>query len=721
MAKDQVKVELTLEDRKFLKSLKRATERIDNFGDEAEESIRKAGLAFSSFAGNLASTAVANAFSTFKDAAIGAFKSVVNEAAKIETLEVKFKTLTGSIGASKRILQDLQEFAAKTPFQLPGIAEAASKLLAFGVESGNVVNKLEFLGDIAAASGADLGELTLIFGQVAAAGKLTGERLLQLQERAIPIGPALAKTMGVAESSIRDLVSKGKVDFATFEKAFQSLNKEGQFAFEGMIAQSKTFSGVMSTLNDNVTMVLADIGKELLPIIKAVSSNLLKLLQNNRTAIIDFVKRGVKFLTDNLEGAIKVGGNFIRFLKILRTGFETALIPVRTFGSVIGEIFKSALTGDFSGIQKRIGDIFKKGFDEAKKNIVEIPDIFKQTEIEKQGKLFARRIKKSIEEENKKAPINIQLKPKIKPRDREKAEREDREATVKQGVGLIESGLGVGQNVLRGAAGAQELFKAGITAGALAAGLPPQLSGPVAEVALLLSKGADQVRQMVKEFASTFVDMIDGLMEATTELPIILIEELIPKIPDIAQKLGEQMPNVAASLATAMPAVGIALAAQAPFIAVSFIDGLIDGVPRVIQTMIDNIKSAFSGGVLGGGSGSSSKAKRIGVGIATGGLSEVFRFAKKKFGFQDGGIVPDLSGIPSIGDNVVAGLNPGEMVLTKEMQSNLFDMITTPGRGGGVVINVAGNVIADDDAQVDSLVRRISDAIELRNVTLRGV
>ena len=67
----------------------------------------------------------------------------------------------------------------------------------------------------------------MIYGQVAAAGKLTGERLLQFQERAIPLGPAIAKTMGVAESSVKKMVSDGKVQFADFERAFNSMSETG--------------------------------------------------------------------------------------------------------------------------------------------------------------------------------------------------------------------------------------------------------------------------------------------------------------------------------------------------------------------------------------------------------------------------------------------------------------------------------------------------------------
>ena len=59
--------------------------------------------------------------------------AALKEAAKIEQLEIKFETLTGSAEKSKKIIKDLIDFAKKTPFQLVGISQASAKLLAFGV------------------------------------------------------------------------------------------------------------------------------------------------------------------------------------------------------------------------------------------------------------------------------------------------------------------------------------------------------------------------------------------------------------------------------------------------------------------------------------------------------------------------------------------------------------------------------------------------------------
>ena len=208
-----------------------------------------------------------------------ALKGVIGEASKFEDIAVQFEVLTGSASESKRVIAELQTFAASTPFQFEGIAQATKQLLGFGFSTEEALGHMQSLGDVAAALGVPLTDLSLIFGQVQAAGKLTGERLLQLQERAVPIGAALAETLGVAETAVKDLVSRGKVDFATFETAFRSIAEEGGIAFGGMQKKSETLSGKISTLKDNISILAASTGSLLLPALKSVTGKLTEFVQ----------------------------------------------------------------------------------------------------------------------------------------------------------------------------------------------------------------------------------------------------------------------------------------------------------------------------------------------------------------------------------------------------------------------------------------------------------
>lgn len=209
-------------------------------------------------------------------AGIGA---TVAQAAKFEQINTQFDVLIGNAEDSKKALDELKDFSAGTPFEFESIAKAGQQLLGFGFAADELRPKLEQIGNVAAAVGKPIDEIGLIFGQVAAAGKLTGERLLQFQERAIPIGPAIAETLGVAESSVKDLVSSGAVSFATFEKAFASLSQKGGIAFGALDKQSQTVSGQFSTLKDNISLLAADFGTQFLPVVKSVTQSLISFIQ----------------------------------------------------------------------------------------------------------------------------------------------------------------------------------------------------------------------------------------------------------------------------------------------------------------------------------------------------------------------------------------------------------------------------------------------------------
>jgi len=304
---NKVEVDVLVETKAARKSIDRLEKSFTDFAKSAKKETDKATGAFDVFAGVISAQAVSSIFKSITSSVIDFGVSSVRTAAKIEGLTTQLTTLTGSTANAKAILEDLTQFAATTPFQLEGLAQTTKKLLSFGFAQDEIIGKLTELGDVAAGSGVDIQELALIYGQVNAASKLTGERLLQLQERAVPIGPALAKTMGVAETAIKDLVSRGEVDFATFEKAFASLSQEGGQFFQGMIRQSKTFDGVMSTLGDNIELVEKDIGDGLLPTIKTLASAFIGVIQSNKGLAKSFgvfldgkLNEGVDLLIDSI-------------------------------------------------------------------------------------------------------------------------------------------------------------------------------------------------------------------------------------------------------------------------------------------------------------------------------------------------------------------------------------------------------------------------------------
>lgn len=339
---EQLIIDLKLE----VEGLKQAFDKIEN---QAQQGGRKSGEKFSSgfssslssFAGNLGAIAVAKSISAITSSVSGAVQAV----SQLEVYETQFKVLLGSAAAAQKQIKELTDFAANTPFQLGDLATASSQLIAFGIEQDQIKTKLQEIGDVAAGSGSDIRELSTIFGQVSVAGKLTGERLNQLQEKAVPIGPAIARTLGVAESAVRDLVSQGKVSFNAFERAFSSLSSDGGMFNKGAENLSKTLTGLTSTFKDNVFALNAEIGNAFGPILKEIVKqsitavqNLTKIVRENSVSIAEGFLSVAEAINNYLVAPFELVYNTLRVVGNAISTFAAGTI------SVFAKIGEGALT-----------------------------------------------------------------------------------------------------------------------------------------------------------------------------------------------------------------------------------------------------------------------------------------------------------------------------------------------------------------------------------------
>jgi hypothetical protein len=191
----------------------------------------------------------------------GLARETVNLAATAETAAVQFKVLTGSASSAAAVMDEINKFAADTPFESMEITQAAKQLIAFGGSAGTVIGELRTLGDLSAGMGIPLTELAEIYGKARIQGRLFMEDINQLQGRGINISAELAKEFG----NVRQAVEKGQVNFGHLERALKAMTSEGG-AFAGMMQDmSKTFEGQTSTLLDNIKAIGRDIGEMILP------------------------------------------------------------------------------------------------------------------------------------------------------------------------------------------------------------------------------------------------------------------------------------------------------------------------------------------------------------------------------------------------------------------------------------------------------------------------
>ena len=272
--------------------------------------------------------------------------TALKTASDFEQLEVRLQTLTGSAKAGRKQFERLQKFSAGTPFQLQDLVKANNTLLGFGMSADEAFTSLQQLGDVASATGADLQSIAIAFGQSSAEGKLFTRDIRQFINQGVPAVDLLAQSMGVARSEVFTLAEEGKISFKILQDAIaQSTQTGGKFA-NATKAQSQTIAGLFSTLRDNVSLALGELGKELVR-----AFNLDKLITDvthkikSITTVFKALSSDVKKQMFIVAGALGAGGPVLLAIKVL-IGFITAIslkfIALVAVVSGIGYIFKSA-------------------------------------------------------------------------------------------------------------------------------------------------------------------------------------------------------------------------------------------------------------------------------------------------------------------------------------------------------------------------------------------
>jgi tape measure domain-containing protein len=199
-------------------------------------------------------TTVAMGLKGLIEASIQTAEAMFAPSAAMEQASVTMNTLMGSTQAAQAELQQLWTFAANTPFEFSDVESAGAKLLAMGFAARDVIPDLTAVGDalsaLGQATGADLQGVVEVLGQIKNTGHLMAQDMMQLTDRGIPAWRMLAEQMHLSVPALQAMVTKGLVPA---DLAITKLTKGMEQAFGGgMQKQSRTFTGLISTLHDNI-------------------------------------------------------------------------------------------------------------------------------------------------------------------------------------------------------------------------------------------------------------------------------------------------------------------------------------------------------------------------------------------------------------------------------------------------------------------------------------
>lgn len=188
--------------------------------------------------------------------------SIVSVRGQFQQLELAFGTMLGSTAKATDLMQQMVDTAAKTPFDLMGVAEGAKQLLAYGVSADKVNDTLVRLGNIASGLSIPLNDIVYLYGTTMVQGRLYAQDVRQFTGRGIPLVKELAEKYHTTADNINAMVSAGKIGFPDVEEVLNKMTNAGGQFYQLMEKQSSSLTGQIANLQDAWDSALNSFGEQ---------------------------------------------------------------------------------------------------------------------------------------------------------------------------------------------------------------------------------------------------------------------------------------------------------------------------------------------------------------------------------------------------------------------------------------------------------------------------
>nr|DAF23795.1 MAG TPA: tail tape measure protein [Caudoviricetes sp.] len=231
-------------------ALKAANNGMEGFANSTDKASGK------SLAGAIAQgTVMAGIFSKLGSAALSAAEGFISSGieynAQIEKYTTGFTNMLGSAEAAQQVMSQIQEDAAKTPFDVESLTQANQYLISAGENAGYARDTVMALGDAVSATGGGNDELNRMaqnLQQIANTGKATSADIKQFAYAGIDVYGILADYTGKSTAEVQNMT----ISYDLLTQALQAASEEGGRYYNSMDTQSQTMNGRVSTLQDNV-------------------------------------------------------------------------------------------------------------------------------------------------------------------------------------------------------------------------------------------------------------------------------------------------------------------------------------------------------------------------------------------------------------------------------------------------------------------------------------
>lgn len=246
------------------------------------------------------------------EAIVDIAKAGVEFNSKMEKYQTAFTTLLGNGEEAARVMAQIRDDAARTPFDVDSLTQANQMLISAGISADQARGDILNLANAIAATGggsAELSRMASNLQQIQNTGKASAMDIRQFANAGINIYGLLADSMGVTAAEAAEM----DITYEQLAEALAHAAEEGGKYEGAMEAQSQTFQGRISTLKDNATQLAGELTNDLfsqlsgtaLPMVMDWVATLLEAAQTGGiegalSAAKDILGSIVKGITKNL-------------------------------------------------------------------------------------------------------------------------------------------------------------------------------------------------------------------------------------------------------------------------------------------------------------------------------------------------------------------------------------------------------------------------------------
>lgn len=257
-----INVNLNANISQFQSSMRKASETIEKFSysmngkitEGLVDPLKKAKIEFKDVGRIVGGIVISKIFYGALNSIRRATDAVQEFKRELEYTETAFSNLFGSRELAEEFTNVLKDFSAVSPFDFKDSADAAQRLLAYGIKAKNVMYVMQGVMNAATIQGdpAKIESISRALGQIYTKGTLKAEELRQLAEAGIPAYEILAEKLNLDADAMKNIGNAAIPASQAINALVDGINER----FSGMAqASTMTMKGMLSNIKDNALLL----------------------------------------------------------------------------------------------------------------------------------------------------------------------------------------------------------------------------------------------------------------------------------------------------------------------------------------------------------------------------------------------------------------------------------------------------------------------------------